>query len=80
MIYILDLLNKIKWDKRETQEFYTIHYHDRIENINKSIKFTDIMTFDPPFMIIEINKKITYIPLHRIKEIKNQGKTVWKRE
>ncbi|HLC63510.1 MAG TPA: DUF504 domain-containing protein [Candidatus Nanoarchaeia archaeon] len=80
MIYILDLLNKIKWDKREIQEFYTIHYHDRTENINKTVKYTDIMAFDPPFMIIEINKKLTYIPIHRIKEVKNQGKTVWKRE
>jgi len=72
MIYILDLLNKIKWDKRENQEIYTIHYHDRVENINKSIKFTEIVSIDPPFMLIEINKKLTYIPLHRIREIRKQ--------
>jgi len=79
MIYILDLLNKIKWDKRENQEIYTIHYHDRVENINKSIKFTEIVSIDPPFMLIEINKKLTYIPLHRIREIRKQNKVVWKR-
>ena len=79
MIYILDLLNKIKGDKRENQEIYTIHYHDRVENINKSIKFTEIVSIDPPFMLIEINKKLTYIPLHRIREIRKQNKVVWKR-
>jgi len=80
MIYILDLLNKIKWDKRENQEHYTIHYQDRTENKLREIKYTDIISIEPPFMLLNINKKITYIPLHRIKEIRKQGKVVWKRD
>jgi len=79
MIYILDLLNKIKWDKRENQELYTIHYHDRVENKNKEVKYTGIMAIEPPFMLLEINKKLTYIPLHRIKEIRKKNIIVWQR-
>lgn len=38
MIYILDLLNKIKWDKHEIRAHYTIYYQDRIENKLKEIR------------------------------------------
>ncbi len=79
MIYILDLLNKIKWDKRENQENYTLFYQDRIENHLREIKYTDIISIEPPFMLLHTNSKLTYIPLHRIKEIRKKEKVVWKR-
>lgn len=80
MIYILDLLNKIKWDSRENQEHYTLYYQDRIENKLKEIRYTDIIAIEPPCMLLSLNKKITYIPLHRIREIKKQGKVIWQRK
>ena len=42
MIPIKDLLNKIKWDKKEEPSDYTIVYKDRIENKYKEIKYSEI--------------------------------------
>ncbi|MCD4666529.1 DUF504 domain-containing protein [archaeon] len=79
MIYILDLLNKIKWDDNEIPEDYTLVYYDKVSNINKEIKLTDIKDIENLFIVLEVKGKEVNIPLHRIKEVKKEGKIIWKR-
>ena len=45
-MYILDILNKIKWDKNLNQEEYIILYLDRITQNKKEIKFKGIKNFN----------------------------------
>lgn len=75
MIYILDILNKIKWDKNLNPEEYAILYLDRLNNIKKEVKFKEIKSFNNLTLEVE-NKEI---PLHRIREIKEGNKIIWKR-
>lgn len=79
MIPIIDLLNKINWDKKENPLDYKIIYFDRVEEKPKTINFTSIKRIEKPFIIIDINNKETNIPLHRIREVKKEGKSIWKR-
>ena len=75
MITIKELLNKIKWDKRENPEDYTLYYLDRIEKKLKKIAYADITNIEGNFMLVGDAE----IPLHRIKEVKKKGKLVWSR-
>lgn len=78
-MYILDFLNKIKYDKRENPKDYTISYFDRILEKTLEIKFLDIKRIEGNFIILERGKKEVNIPLHRIREIRKKGKLVWER-
>lgn len=79
MKYILDLLNKIKWDKRESPEDYVIGYEDRVSKEIIEVKFTDIKRIEGNFMIIEKNLEEVSIPLHRIRVVKKNSSVVWER-
>jgi len=74
---IKDLINKIKWDKRENPEDYTLIYIDL--GGKKELLYTDIKRLEGNFMIIERNNEEIEIPLHRIREVKKKEKVVWKR-
>ena len=74
MIYILDLLNKIKWDKNLNPNEYSIIYLDF--NKKKEILYIEIKEFNNLTLVL---KDGTEIPLHRIREIKKSGKIIWKR-
>lgn len=76
---ILNLLNKIKWDKREDKNEYKIYYYDRRNKKNIEIRFKDIKDFDKLFIIANKNKKEINIPLHRIKIVKRNEEIIWKR-
>ncbi|MEW5896411.1 MAG: DUF504 domain-containing protein [Nanoarchaeota archaeon] len=80
MIYIKELLNKIKWDKKEHPQEYSLFYYDRIENKLKEIKFAEIKEISKNFLLVEINGKETDIPLHRIRKVEKKGKVVWERK
>jgi uncharacterized protein (UPF0248 family) len=77
MIPIKDLINKIKWDKRESPKDYSLIYIDLGKK--KELAYKDIKKLEGNFMIIERNGEETEIPLHRIREVKKKGKVVWKR-
>ncbi len=78
MIYIKDLLNKIKWDKRENPEDYKIYYFDRIENKLIPLRFEEIKEIDGNFLRLDREEE-TFIPLHRIKKVTKKEKVVWER-
>jgi len=74
MISIKNLLNKIKWDKRENIEDYSLEYIDRIEKKNIEIRLKDIK-IEGDYIVSEENT----IPLHRIRKVKKNGKVIWNR-
>jgi uncharacterized protein (UPF0248 family) len=79
MITIAELLNKIRWDKREKPEEYSILYLDRITRKLNKIEYTDIKRIDDGFMVLMRDNEETNIPLHRIRTVLRCRKTVWKR-
>ncbi|MEM4266850.1 MAG: DUF504 domain-containing protein [Candidatus Nanoarchaeia archaeon] len=75
MVPIKELLNKIKWDKKENKKDYEIGYWDRIMGKEIRINYGEIESFDDEFF------KLTHtqIPLHRIRRVYKKGKLVWER-
>lgn len=72
---IKDLLNKIKWDKKENPEDYAIYYLDRITKRLKKIAYKDITDIEGTFMLVGESN----IPLHRIKQVRKKGEVTWRR-
>ncbi len=77
MIPIKDLINKIKWDKRENPEDYILIYIDLDKE--KQISYTEIKRLEGNFMILEKQGQEVEIPLHRIRKVKKNNKIIWKR-
>ncbi len=80
MEYILDLLNKIRWDKKLNPEEFTLTYEDKILMQEKEIRYTDIKRIEEPFMILQGVRSEISIPLHRIRKVMKKGLVIWKRE
>lgn len=76
---IKDLLNKIRWDKRENPERYLIFYHDRILSKLIQIPYAKIKKLEGSFMVLD-NEEETNIPLHRIKKVMKNNIVVWERK
>ncbi|MBI4150379.1 DUF504 domain-containing protein [Candidatus Woesearchaeota archaeon] len=76
---ILELINKIRWDKREKPEEYTFYYLDRITNEHKAIRFAEIKRIEGNFLYLERDGEETAIPLHRIKYVKRGNEIIWQR-
>lgn len=76
---IIDLLNKIKWDKNLNKDEFSIVYFDRINKNKIEINFNKIKKIEGNFMVIERNQEEVNIPLHRIKQIKQKGNIIWQR-
>ena len=79
MITIKDLLNKIKWDKREAPEQYSIFYFDIILNTLIQIPYTKIKRIEGSFMVLDSEEE-TNIPLHRVKKAAKNNAVVWERK
>lgn len=77
---IIDLLNRIRWDREENPSDYTIYYHDRIRDTLIEMSYTDIKRIEEGFMIKDIDGIETSIPLHRIRIVKRKGMIVWQRK
>jgi len=76
---IHELLNKIKWDKRENPEQYSIFYFDRILKKLIKIPYNKIKMIEGSFMILD-NEEESNIPLHRIKKVTKDDIVVWERK
>ncbi|MDP3765761.1 MAG: DUF504 domain-containing protein [Nanoarchaeota archaeon] len=79
MITIKILLNKIKWDERESPEQYSIFYYDRILDKLMSIPYKKIKKLEGSFMVLD-NEEESNIPLHRIKKVMKNKVVVWERK
>ena len=72
MTTIKELVNKIKWSKRENPDDYELFYFDRVKNESVPLKFTEIKNLVDEFLIIEKNNEEITIPLHRIRLVKKK--------
>ena len=75
---IKGLLNKIRWDKRENPEDYSIGYLDRVQNKIIEIGYNEIKKIEGNFLVLERDLEEVYIPTHRIKVVKKKDKIIWK--
>ena len=76
---IQNLLNKIKWDKRENPEEYSIFYYDRILKDLIEIPYEEIKRVEGTFMVLD-NEDESNVPLQRVKKVPRDGYVVWQRE
>jgi len=76
---IKDLLNKIKWDKRENPSKYSIFYFDRVLKKLMQIPYKKIKKLEGSFMILD-NEEESNIPLHRVKKVMKNNVVVWERK
>jgi uncharacterized protein (UPF0248 family) len=79
MISIVELLNKIKWDKNLNPEEYSVFYLDRITKGLIEIKYLDIKKIEKSFIVIEKNNEEVNIPLHRIRRVERNKRLIWER-
>jgi len=77
-MYIGDLLNKIRWDKNLKPEEYAIVYFDRIAEKTFEVAFAAISRRGN-FFVVKRGNLETNIPLHRIRQVKRNGKVIWER-
>jgi len=80
MISIIELLNKIKWDKNLNPDEYSLFYLDRVSNKLIKIEYNSIKKIEGSFIFLEKNGEEVNIPLHRIKRVERKGKLVWERK
>jgi uncharacterized protein (UPF0248 family) len=74
-----ELINKIKWDKKENPDDYVFYYEDRKLKKLLPLRFNNIEKIENIFMIVVKENKETYIPMHRVKEVRKKDEVVWKR-
>lgn len=68
MITIKDLLNKIKWDEKETESDYVIYYYDRIAKKQLPISLNETR-IDDGIMLVPMDYGDVSVPLHRIRKV-----------
>ena len=76
---IHELLNKIKWDRRENPDDYLIFYYDRILKKLIQIPYNKIKSIEGSFMVLD-NEEESNIPLHRIRKVAKNNAFVWERK
>jgi uncharacterized protein (UPF0248 family) len=72
---IRELINRIKWDKKENPAEYVFYYLDKKEL--KPLKFSEIKRVEGTFLVVGDDE--TYIPMHRIKRVEKKGKLIFER-
>ena len=76
---IHELLNQIKWDRRENPDDYLIFYYDRILKKLIQIPYNKIKSIEGSFMVLD-NEEESNIPLHRIRKVAKNNAFVWERK
>jgi len=79
MLPIHELLNKIKWDKRENPDDYLIFYYDRILKKLIQLPYNKIKRIEGSFMVLD-NEEESNVPLHRIRKVAKNNAVVWERK
>ncbi len=68
----MDLLNKVKWDRRINSNLVSVVYEDRIKGL-VVVPFSNIRELTDQFFYTDVGK----IPLHRIRQIRYNGVTIF---
>jgi len=75
----VDMLNKIKWDKSGEPEKTFVFYRDRISNELVKISLTSIKNVWKNFITVEKGGGEIEIPIHRIEEIRKNGRCIFRK-
>ena len=77
---IHELLNDITWNKKHDPANVEIGYEDRKEQRLIFMPYTRIKRIEQEFMVLDNEEGLEVnIPLHRIREVREKGATLWKR-
>jgi uncharacterized protein (UPF0248 family) len=82
MIPIQQLLHRIKWDPKFGRAEFVIGYYDRVRHDIVQVPLRDVQ-FEPgdhfSFTAVEADGSVHDVPLHRIREVRRDGKLIWQR-
>jgi len=78
MKHLTDIINKIRWDKRENEKDYTFGYFDNgIQKFDfESIDFKQSTKFA---LAVKIGYEVKFIPFHKIKRVYRKDEIIWER-
>ena len=82
MIPILELLNRICWDREFGKGIFEIGYYDRMEReiIRVSLEKALLeMGNHATFQLMDVNEESQTIPFHRVREVYKDGDLIWSR-
>ena len=82
MMPIQELLNRIRWDQEFARGEFALGYYDRIKNkiITVPLKAIHFPEGDHyTFEVLDEEKAVHTVPLHRIREVRKGGALIWQR-
>lgn len=82
MLPIHRLLSRIRWDPRFGQGEFTLGYYDRIARRTMLVPLREAR-FPPDsprtFEVTDADGTVRRIPLHRVRAVYRDGKSIWRR-
>ncbi|HEY5603100.1 MAG TPA: DUF504 domain-containing protein [Gammaproteobacteria bacterium] len=78
-----EILNKIRWDQRLATDAFVIGFYDRVENQLIKVAFKEIRFPEDHhflFEIVDAEGELRSIPYHRVREIHQNGRLIWRRD
>jgi uncharacterized protein (UPF0248 family) len=83
MIPIQDLLHRIQWDPALRESVFAIGYVDRVEGRLVHVPFGSVRLGHgarAALTVLDADGVARRIPLHRIREVRQDGKVIWRRD
>lgn len=83
MIPIHELLHRIRWDPALSQSVFAIGYVDRVEGRVVHVPFGSVRVgygARAGLTVVDADGVTRRIPLHRIREVRQDGAIIWRRE
>ena len=83
MTPIHELLSHIRWDRRFAKGRFEIGYLDRIERRIIRVPFREVRFPEDRYHVFEIADAggvRRRIPFHRVREVRRNGRTIWRRQ
>ncbi len=77
---ILELVQRLQWDKNDDPKQYTFYYYDAFARQKFGFSFSDIKLVDGVNLVLRKDDGTVSIPTHRVIEVKKGGTYVIKRD
>ena len=83
MVPIQDLLHRIRWDPTLSRSVFAIGYVDRVVGRMVHVPFGSVRIGHgarAALTVVDADGVARRIPLHRIREVRQDGAIIWRRE
>ena len=83
MMPILDLFNKIKWDKEFGTGSFQIGYYDRVLDDLVFVSFKELHLVPGDhfsFEVTDYQGVVHSVPFHRVRKVYKDGQLIWERK